>query len=267
MLLDVAEPPVGEAQGSASAAILGRGTGPTVEAGATGSDVATPDIGQELDRVERAVEAGQTDLSALGFWRLVGRIKRDPGLIQAHADQVGRIDGAAFRTRVRWRVPAGVGVILLVVAAIAALGAAIAATQLSSPGWAGLLLLGAGGVWSVAVHDPTHWVVGRAMGIRCTEMFVGDPFPPRPGLKTDYATYLRVPPGRRAWFHASGAIATKLAPFVALLFWPLSAAPGWAAWLLIALGVGQIVTDVVFSVRSSDWKKFRRERAIARSMP
>ena len=73
-------------------------------------------------------------------------------------------------------------------------------------------------------------------------------------------------PGSRAWFHASGAIATKLAPFVALAFWPGSGAPAWAALVLIALGALQIVTDVTLSVKTSDWKKFLRERAVARSL-
>ena len=65
--------------------------------------------------------------------------------------------------------------------------------------------------------------------------------------------------------HASGAIATKFAPFVALAFWPGSDAPGWAAAVLIAIGVLQIVTDLTLSTKSSDWKKFAREKGVARA--
>ena len=65
--------------------------------------------------------------------------------------------------------------------------------------------------------------------------------------------------------HASGAIATKLAPFVALAFWPASGAPWWSGAGLLALGVLQIVTDVTLSTKSSDWKKVAREKAVARS--
>ena len=36
------------------------------------------EIGRDLDRIEGAVAAGQTDLGALGFWPIVGWIKRDP---------------------------------------------------------------------------------------------------------------------------------------------------------------------------------------------
>ncbi len=74
--------------------------------------------------------------------------------------------------------------------------------------------------------------------------FLGGPPPPRPGLKTDYATYLRVPARRRAWFHASGAIATKIAPFLVLAVAPLVDAPGWAVAVVLVLAVLQIVTDV-----------------------
>jgi hypothetical protein len=95
--------------------------------------------------------------------------------------------------------------------------------------------------------------------------FVGDAFPPRPGLKTDYTTYLRASPGQRAWMHASGALATKAAPFAALAFWPSSGAPAWSAWAVLALGVLQIATDVLISRTSSDWKKVLRERRIARA--
>jgi len=36
--------------------------------------------------------------------------------------------------------------------------------------------------------------------------------------------------------------------------------------VLIALGVLQIVTDLTLSTKSSDWKKFRRERGVARDI-
>jgi hypothetical protein len=65
--------------------------------------------------------------------------------------------------------------------------------------------------------------------------------------------------------HASGAIATKLAPFLVLALYPLTHAPAWAAWAVLALAILQILTDVLFSVRTSDWKKFKREMAVARA--
>jgi hypothetical protein len=238
-----------------------------VEAGTTVPDRArAPELAAELDRIEAAVATGNRDLRALGFWRIVERVKRDRALVGAHADRVGRIDTAVFRAGVRLRAPVWVGMLVLVAGAAAGLAALILAANIDSPGWAGLLLLGAAGVWSVALHCPTHWLVGWLAGIRFTDMFLGGPPPPRPGLKTDYATYLRAEPAMRAWFHASGAIATKLAPFVALAVWPLTEAPSWAAWGLLGLGAILVASDLLFSVRSSDWKKFRRERGVARAI-
>ena len=226
---------------------------------------ASVDLTASLDRIEAAVASGNTDLRALGFWRVVARVKPDRVLVDEHADQIGRIDTVAFHAGVRLRVPVWAGNLLLL-AGIAAGGVAVwLAFSWNSAMWKGLALLAAGAIWAVAVHSPAHWVVGRAIGIRFTDYFLGGPPPPRPGLKTDYATYLRADPDSRAWMHASGAIATKLAPFVALAFWPASGAPWWSAAGLLALGVLQIVTDITLSTKTSDWKKFSREKAVARS--
>jgi hypothetical protein len=113
---------------------------------------------------------------------------------------------------------------------------------------------------------PAHAFAGWLAGIRLTDAFLGPPPPPRPGIKTDYATYLRAEPSMRAWFHASGAIATKFAPFLALALWPMTNAPAWAAWVLLGLGALQVTTDVLFSRRSGDWKKWARERRVARDL-
>jgi len=216
-------------------------------------------------RIEAAVEGGDTDLRELGFWRLLAKVKADRALSEHWADAAGRIDRRAFEARIRLRVPVWVGNTLLVIGTIVGgvvVGLALGST--TSEVVAGIALVAAGGIWSVTWHDLAHWIVGRIVGIRFTSYYLAGPFPPRPGLKTDYATYLRTPPIARAWMHASGALATKLAPFVALAFWPLTNAPWWSAAALLALGIVQIVTDVTFSVRSSDWKKVRRERAVAR---
>jgi hypothetical protein len=240
-----------------------------VEAGETPSG----GLGAELDRIESAVDAGDTDLRRLGFWRVVRLIKRDDELIDRYADQVGRIDGKAFRARVRFRMPVWVGnTVLLTIVAIGVGGLMLAGTRGThnfsftyDPFLAGIGLLVAAGAWAVGLHSPTHWLVGRLLGIRFTDYFLGGPPPPRPGLKTDYATYLRADPVRRAWMHASGAIATKLSPFVVLALATRVDAPGWSIVALWVVGIGQIVTDILFSTKTSDWKKWKRELAVARS--
>ena len=207
---------------------------------------------------------GDRDLGALGFWRLVKQVKLDRALVAAHAEQIGRIDGAAFRAGVKLRAPVWVGNGLLTLGSVLGALAVGAAFVWQTPLWKGAVLVAAGAIWTVSVHSPTHWLVGYMAGIRFTDYFLGGPPPPRPGLKSDYGTYLRADADSRAWMHASGAIATKLAPFVALGFWPASNAPWWAAAALAALGALQIATDIALSTKSSDWKKFLREKAIAR---
>jgi hypothetical protein len=236
-----------------------------VEAAATGTE-GPEAVGPELDRIEAASRGSSFDLRTSGFWPLVARVKPDPALVDAYADRLGAIDRAAFNSRVRSRVPVWAGNLVLLIGI--ALGGALIGLALSSstdPFWAGVALIAAGLCWSVSFHCPSHWLVGRAFGIRFTDYFLGGPPPPRPGLKTDLATYLRASPRHRAWMHAAGAIATKVAPFLALAFWPLSDAHWWSAAALVAIGATQIGTDVAFSVRSSDWMKFRREMAIARA--
>lgn len=236
-----------------------------MEAPPTPSQDLEEDLEGALERIAAAVAAGDRDLKALGFWRIVGRVKRDPVLIAAHADAIGRIDTAAFRAGVKMRVPVWLGNLLLLGVIAAGVVALVVASRTEDI-VAGIALLVAGGAWSLGVHSPVHWFVGWLAGIRFTDSFLGGPPPPRPGLKTDYATYLRAEPSMRAWFHASGAIATKIAPFVAVALSPATNAPAWAVLAMGAYGVLQIATDVAFSTKSGDWKKYSRERAVARAV-
>jgi len=210
------------------------------------------------------VDEGNADLAGLGFWRSVGRVKRSPELVDRWAERIGAIDRRAFERSVRVRAPVWVGNAVLALGVLVGIAAVVLASG-SGPTVAALALLAAGGAWSLSTHCLAHYVVGRAVGIRFTSYFVGGPFPPRPGLKIEYASYLRVPPGSRALMHAAGAIATKLAPFAALAFAPATDARWWGPAGLVALGILQIVTDVLFSVKASDWKKVKRELALARS--
>lgn len=221
------------------------------------------DLAAELDRIEAAVSSGAADLRSLGFWKVVAGMKRDPDLVERFADQVGRIDWAAFMSFAKVRFPLWLGNAVLLLGAVVGAECVVVAMGTGDPTVAGLALVLAAGIWAVAVHSPVHWIVGRALGMRFRCYFFGGPFPPRPGLKTDYASYLRTSARHRAWMHASGALATKVAPFVALAFWPATDAPLWAAAVVLFIGVAQILTDVFLSTKSSDWKKVKRELAVA----
>ncbi|HXF73659.1 MAG TPA: hypothetical protein VNO79_13755 [Actinomycetota bacterium] len=231
------------------------------------------ELQEEFARIEAAVDAGRTDLSRLGFWRLVREVKVEPALSHHWAEQVGRIDRKAFERSVPLRVPLWVGNVVLGAGVLvsAALGPTALALAVSGRGaLAGLALLASAVGLSAAVHSPTHLLVGRLLGIRFTHYFLPTRrFPPFPGVKIDYASYLRAPPGRRALMHASGALATKAAPFALLAaLGPLEgyrALPRWSLWAVTLYGVALIVTDVLFSTKRSDWKKVRRERRLARA--
>jgi hypothetical protein len=128
-----------------------------------------------------------------------------------------------------------------------------------------LVFLGGLGALLGTTHTLSHWLVGRALGIRFTHYFLGGPPPPRPGLKIDYATYLRVRPAARATMHASGAVVTKLVPFVLIPVALAGGQPRWVIVVLVVVGAGQIATDALFSVKTSDWKKVLRELRAAKS--
>ena len=230
------------------------------DAGGKSSPPATPEA--ELSRIRHAVDDGDTDLGELGFWRLVDAVKRDPALAMRLAAEIGEIDAEAFRRRTAVRLPVWLGNAVLSGGLV--LGAALLAWAAVSddPGQAAVGLMAAGGVLSVSVHDLAHWAVGRLEGIRFSSYFFSRPLL-QPGLKTDYATYLRASPQGRARMHAAGAVATKVAPFVSLAVWPATDAPAWAALVVLGYGLVQIVTDVLWSTKKSDWKRYARERRIA----
>ena len=221
------------------------------------------------DEVDAALAAAEADLAAgkspdgRAFWAAVAAVKRDDELVDRFADRVGAVDQALF---VRWaplRVPMAVGTSLMVVATVAGL-VLVGATYFLDDPWNGLAFVAGTLALMVTVHGLAHLAVGRRAGIRFTSWFV-TLSRPQPGVKTDYSTYLRAPARSRAWMHASGAIATKVVPFLLLPVGPVAGAPWWSTVAVLALGVVALVTDVVWSVTASDWKKYRREMAVARS--
>jgi hypothetical protein len=236
------------------------------------------DYQDALARIERAVDEGETDLRRLGFWRLVNRIKVEPALSHHWAGVVGRIDRKAFESRVRPRLPVWFGNTLLLVAtavwaALVSVALAIARRSASpEPVLSGLLVVASAGGLSASVHDLAHYVVGRMGGIRFHSYFIGGPLKVTPGLKTDYETYVKANPGNRATMHAAGALASKAAPFAVFAgaYIPHAASgydllPAWSLWAVLAFGVLQILTDIAWSRKFSDWKKVGRELRVARA--
>ncbi len=197
------------------------------------------------------------DLRSLGFWRAVAAVKQDPGSVEQFADRIGAIDQAAFRGWARILLPLRFGTMLAVAGTIA--GAGIIALSPTMPEWSGFLFLAGTGALIGATHGLGHLAVGKIGGIRFLGWFVGRGRP-QPGVKTDYATYLRATPKARAWMHASGAVVTKTIPFLLVpVALAMPAIPSWVSVVLVLLGIAQVITDVIWSTKSSDWAKYKRE--------
>jgi hypothetical protein len=223
---------------------------------------------QSIEATLAASEAGLApdgpgSLSGTGFWNAVAAVKRNPGLADTYADRMAAIDRTAFERWALFTLPIRLGTTLAIVATLLGFGVITAGYYVDEP-WNGLLLLAGTGIVLVPTHGLGHLVVGRLLGMRFTHWFIGTVRMPQPGVKVDYATYLRTQAANRAWMHASGAIVTKVIPFLLIgAAWGMEA-PWWAWAALVVIGAVTIATDVLWSTKSSDWKKFHRERRYVR---
>ncbi|MGH9195894.1 MAG: hypothetical protein ACRD1T_09155 [Acidimicrobiia bacterium] len=215
-----------------------------------------------LKRAESALADGR-GLTGTGFWKSVSIARSDPEIAKEFAGRIAELDRRVFQSSVRLRVPEPIGLGLLA----AGTGLGVAAITLSSR-FGGLLgpivFLGGFGAIDIATHSLAHWAVGRLLGMRFTHFFLGGPPPPRPGAKVDYESYLLSSPNQRAAMHASGALLTKLVPFSLIPFALAMQMPRWVSAVLLIAGAGQLITDIEFSTKTSDWKKVRRELRAAR---
>lgn len=214
-----------------------------------------------LARAGEAVGAGR-GLEKTGFWSAVARVKQDSELADRYADRIAEIDQSAFRNWVLLSVPLWLGTSLML--AGTALGLGLIWWAYALDGWRAVVAFYSGlGALLVATHGLAHLLVGTMVGIGFTSWFIGSISRPQPGVKVDYASYLRTRPESRAWMHAAGAIVTKLTPFALLGAAIAADLPTWAVWGVVGIGVLAILTDILWSTRSSDWKRFRREMKFA----
>jgi hypothetical protein len=212
-----------------------------------------------LDRAEAALDDGK-GLGGTGFWKAVEEVKRQPDLASRLGPRIAAIDQRAFRNWALLTVPLRTGMGIATLVTLVGVGLVARSARARRP-WNWLLFWVGAGVLLGSTHTLGHVAVGRAVGIEFTDWYVGSVTRPQPGVKVDYATYLVTPAKQRAWMHAAGAIATKIVPFALL---PAARnLPRWSRVALSLLGIGQIVTDLLWSVEKSDWKKFRREMRYA----
>ena len=222
----------------------------------------------EAERVLSAVEDRlgsdpSARLAGSGFWKVVSAAKQTPDLAMEFGERIAAIDRNAFEQWALLTVPLGVGTLAALVGTVA--GLVLIGLAYSTPDpLNGLLLLAGTGVLLMTTHGLAHLVVGRLAGIRFTHWFIGTIARPQPGVKTDYATYLAATARRRAWMHASGALMTKVLPFALIPAALIAGVPAWATTLLVVIGVVSIITDILWSTKVGDWKKFRREMSFTK---
>lgn len=220
-------------------------------------------IERALATAEAQVAAGH-GLAGTGFWAAVATVKTDGDLVDRYADRIAAIDQDAFAQWALLTVPKVVGTSLALLGTGA--GLALVGASYSLDGLAAVVIFYLGfGALLVSTHALAHLIVGQIFGIQFTRWFVASLTRPQPGVKIDYATYLRAPASRRAWMHASGALVTKIIPF-ALIGGAIAAGlPTWAVLGLAVIGTAMIITDVLWSTTSSDWMKYRREMKFAQT--
>ena len=225
------------------------------------------DIEAILAASERELAKGpESDLKAARFWRAVSAVKRRGELVDRYAARIATIDRRAFLAATPLAFPAAVGIVLLVAGTIAGLVLLGLAFALPADPLGGTVFLLGTAALLVATHGLAHVMVGAMVQIRFTHWYSRFPRQLQPGFKVDYDSYLRARPAARAWMHAAGAIVTKLVPFLLLPIAVASGMPWWTSAVLALVGVAQLLTDAMFSVRFGDWKKFRRERRVAREL-
>jgi hypothetical protein len=213
-----------------------------------------------LWKIEGEVAKGNYDLKGMGVWGLVGEVRRDLRLAERFAERIAQVDRLAFEKTVNFGLTAPVWLGNLLELAGTAVGLGAILFALGEEGnIQGIGLVAGAGILMGTLHPLAHYVVGRALGITFTNYFLNAPLKVQPCVKTDYATYLRVAPLRRAAMHAAGALATKLVPILALAMAVVLGAPGWSILALAVFSIVPIVTDVFFSTKIGDWKRVLRE--------
>lgn len=218
-----------------------------------------------LDECERRLaSSGPVDLGGLGFWKAVAAVKRQPALVDRYAARIAAIDQQAFGRAVWLRFPVTLGIAVEGLATV--VGVILVVLSVFTRRRRGELLVAGTGILLVSTHDLAHFLVGRAVGIRFTNFFLGGKLLIEPGLKVDQQSYLHTPARQRALMHASGAIVTQAIPFLALGIALAAPARRWVLIALAGLAAAITMTEVFFSTRYSDWRRFRREMRVARNL-
>lgn len=207
------------------------------------------EVESELNRIEEAVLKGDYSLKEMGFWRIVAKVKKEPELTHKFADQIGRIDQAVFRAKAPITVPIKVGHFIEMTMTFVVI--IVLYFLLSSGIYTGVALIAGTFVLMGTLHPLAHWIVGRIFGIEFTFYFPDGPALIEPTIKTDYASYLRAAPIKRAIMHAAGPIISTFVIIPSLVIAVIIEVPSWSFWLLL----GFLIFNAVFEVLPPLWVK------------
>lgn len=207
------------------------------------------EIESELDRIEEAVLKGNYSLGEMGFWRIVTKVKKEPELTRKFADQIGRIDRALFREKALISVPLKLGHFIEIVTTLFVI--VILYRLISSGIHTGIALIAGTFVLMATLHPLAHCVVGRIFGIKFTFYFPDGPALIEPTIKTDYASYLKASPMKRAIMHAAGPLISTLVIIASLAIAIAVKTPPWTFWLLL----GFLIFNVIFETLPPLWVK------------
>ncbi len=199
------------------------------------------DLDRALGEMEREIE--KEGYNAQDFWKLVARVKKDPVLIERYADRIGKIDQKIFRDRAPFTLGIGLGNLAELAGVVLGVMVLVWGQKLGAYGWASPVI--AALLLSTALHPLAHYVVGGLLGIKFTFYFLNGPIKIEPTVKTDYASYLRAPPEKRAIMHLSGPMATASSPLLVLVLAYFLGAPYSSLLALAALALFFLSTELV----------------------
>lgn len=176
------------------------------------------DVEKQLGKIKERVHRGDFNaIKELGFYKIVSEVKKSRELSNKFAELVGEIDYKFFDSRIKFKIPFSIGTAIEIILALISLVVLYLAVK-TEPGMveAALFLLSAL-LMMTALHPISHAIAGKAFGIKMHFYFLNGPLLIEPTLKTDYASYVKAEPMKRAIFHLAGAINSMITTFFVFL--------------------------------------------------
>lgn len=176
------------------------------------------EISEKLEKIKESVDKGDFNaIKELGFYKIVSEVKKSKELSNKFADIIGEIDYKFFDSRIKFKIPFSTGTAIELILALISLFVLYFAVK-TEPGIAeAVLFLLSALLIMTALHPVSHAIAGKAFGIKMHFYFLNGPLLIEPTLKTDYGSYVKAEPMKRAIFHLAGAINSTVTTFFVFL--------------------------------------------------